>query len=388
MTDIDNKPLHPKNKLLLYSRYVLSKISWHFTVCDLPKTWVIQNIDNIVSHFIRKWLDIPVSGTLSNVFLPCSKFGLNICPPSVKFTQCQTVLRKALKTSKNADIRHLWKSTNEHTNIQYDVFKTTKEVIKTFHSEQEHKLDNDLISQGFFFINVTKYSLSKLNGLWSSMQSNLPKNIYNFTIRYINNTLPTRKNLAKWGISSSPDCSFCLSPESLLHVVSGCQHYLDRFTWRHNSVLNLIASSLKPLDNIALYVDLDDYNSPSIITGESYRPDLILKTPETLYVLELTVGFESNLKNNAERKRKKYRNLMNDLSSDYQQAKFINLSISSLGVFSDDCSTFVDFLESLDFDSKQQKYVIRKMMSIAIRSTYYIFCCRNKVWDNPDLMRF
>ena len=32
MTDIDSKPLHPKNKLLLYSRYVLSKLSWHFTV--------------------------------------------------------------------------------------------------------------------------------------------------------------------------------------------------------------------------------------------------------------------------------------------------------------------------------------------------------------------
>ena len=241
-----------------------------------------------------------------------------------------------------------------HTNIQYDIFKSTKEVIKTFHSEQEHKLDNDLISQGFFFINATKYSLTKLNGLWSSMQSNLPKNIYNFTIRYINNTLPTRTNLAKWGISPSSDCSFCLSSESLLHVVSGCQHYLDRFTWRHNSVLNLIASSLKPLDNFALYLDLDDYNSPSIITGESYRPDLILKTPETLYVLKLTVGFESNLKNNAERKRKKYRNLMNDLSSDYQQVKIINLSISSLGVFSDDCSTFVGFLESLDFDKNNK----------------------------------
>ena len=35
MTDIDLKPLHPKNKLLLYSRYVLSKLSWHFTVATV-----------------------------------------------------------------------------------------------------------------------------------------------------------------------------------------------------------------------------------------------------------------------------------------------------------------------------------------------------------------
>ena len=35
MNDIGLKPLHPKHKLLLYSRYVLSKLSWHFTVADI-----------------------------------------------------------------------------------------------------------------------------------------------------------------------------------------------------------------------------------------------------------------------------------------------------------------------------------------------------------------
>ena len=35
MNDIDIKPLHPKQKRLLYSRYVLSKLSWHFTVANI-----------------------------------------------------------------------------------------------------------------------------------------------------------------------------------------------------------------------------------------------------------------------------------------------------------------------------------------------------------------
>ena len=56
MADIDSKPLHPKNKILLYSRYVLSKLSWHFTVTGLSKTWVIENIDSNVNSYIRKWL--------------------------------------------------------------------------------------------------------------------------------------------------------------------------------------------------------------------------------------------------------------------------------------------------------------------------------------------
>ena len=92
---------------------------------------------------------------------------------------------------------------------------------------------DQLIYRGCFFTSVSKHSLSPLNHIWSTLQSKLPKNIFNFIVCYINNTLPTRKNLRRWGISSSSDCSFCLYPETLLHVV-GCQHYLDRFTWRHS----------------------------------------------------------------------------------------------------------------------------------------------------------
>ena len=150
MTDIDSKPLHPRNKHLVYSRYVLSKLSWHFTIATLSKTWVIENIDPIVNQNIRKWLEIPISGTLSTVFLTCNKFGQSIYPPSVKFIQSQTVLRKALKLSPNQSINELWKSTNTHTNIQYDFYNSTKEVLKDFRSEHEDKLKNQLTCRGPF----------------------------------------------------------------------------------------------------------------------------------------------------------------------------------------------------------------------------------------------
>ena len=38
MYKIDLLPLHPRNKCQLYSRYLLSKISWHLTVADPTKT--------------------------------------------------------------------------------------------------------------------------------------------------------------------------------------------------------------------------------------------------------------------------------------------------------------------------------------------------------------
>jgi len=37
LAQIDHLPLHPKYKILLYSRHLLSKISWHFTEAGLQK---------------------------------------------------------------------------------------------------------------------------------------------------------------------------------------------------------------------------------------------------------------------------------------------------------------------------------------------------------------
>ena len=94
------------------------------------------------------------------------------------------------------------------------------------------------------------------------------------------------------------------------------------------------------------------------------------------------------INNNAVRKKEIYLNLINEMSRNYRCVRFVNLSMSSLGVFSDECSTFFDMMNDIGIDKKQQRYIIKKMIDIAIRATYYIFCCRNRNWDSPDLMKF
>ena len=53
MKKIDDLPLHPKNKMLIYQRYVLSKLSWNLTIADIDITWVKQSLDSIVNQFVR-----------------------------------------------------------------------------------------------------------------------------------------------------------------------------------------------------------------------------------------------------------------------------------------------------------------------------------------------
>ena len=284
-----------------------------------------------------------------------------------------------MKSSPNDSIKELWKSTNSHTNIQYDVYNSTKQVLKEFQSGQEDKLKNHLICQGSFFAHASKFSLSRFNAIWSAAQSNLPKNIFNFTIRYINNSLPTRKNLSRWGLASNIECSFCLYPETLLHVVAGCQSYLERFTWRHNSILNFLAKTLQSTNVAQLYADLPGFKCPSIITGDTFRPDLLLLTPnKSLYVVELRQI----------RKFTQSRKFLLRQSRKFTSVNFVNLSVSSLGVFDKECYSLLQMLNGIGLDKKHQEYCLKKITSLAIRTTYYIFCRRNKEWTNPDLLNF
>ena len=91
-------------------------------------------------------------GTLSNVLLTTAKFGLSLYPPSIKFIQSQTIARNALECYPNEDIQHLWKSTRTHTNLQYNRYKITKQVLKACRLSHEEKLVSFSLSKGLSFL--------------------------------------------------------------------------------------------------------------------------------------------------------------------------------------------------------------------------------------------
>ena len=82
---------------------------------------------------------------------------------------------------------------------------------------------------------------------------------------------------------------------------------------RGDTIRFSISLHLAFVERSKLYVDLPGFVSPSVITGDQLRPELLLATEDNvLYILELTVGFETNLKTNSDRKRDKYLPLVAD----------------------------------------------------------------------------
>ena len=161
----------------------------------------------------------------------------------------------------------------------------------------------------------------------------------------------------------------------IYYVVSSCKSYLEdgRYTWRHNSVLLFLAKTFSSFSDCLLYADLPSFLSPSVITGDSLRPDLVFISKNSiLYKLELTVGFESNVQINSDRKASKYSSLILALKHTYSDVKFISLSMSAIGIMGKYSESVLLMLDELNLDKPTKNYVMRKVMNIVIRCTYYI----------------
>ena len=92
--------------------------------------------------------------------------------------------RNALKTSPHLEIKAMWAATSNGSNIQYDQCRNTKQVLTAIQKDHEARINHELTSQGFIMSSILKLSNSNTGGLWSIVQQNMPKNIFNFMIKY------------------------------------------------------------------------------------------------------------------------------------------------------------------------------------------------------------
>ena len=179
--------------------------------------------------------------------------------------------------------------------------------------------------------------------------------------------------------------------QSLLHVVSGCKVHLQqgRYTWRHNSILATLLSKIEGLRDLKVFADIPGHPCPTVVTGTLKRPDVIMVYQEkTVIVLELTCGFVTNVKENCARKVGKYNSTIVDLKKKYEKVTFVNLSMSALGMIckDDDGNGILQALKSIGLSQLLSKNIIRNIINVCIRTTYYIFCRKDKEWTNPELL--
>ena len=102
-------------------------------------------------------------------------------------------------------------------------------------------------------------------------------------------------------------------------------------------------------------------------------------------VIELTCPCETNPLKSHDYKITKYQNLRSALLSPCSHFKLIFLEILSLGFTGSSIKTFETYLSGKKLDSVR---ITKKCQEVAIRASYRIYCRRNKIWPNPELMSY
>ena len=113
---------------------------------------------------------------------------------------------------------------------------------------------------------------------WRRLIHGLDDGELRFNLRAISNTLPTPDNLRRWGQNEvDPACPLCGRPATLRHILNSCSVALHqgRYTWRHDSVLEVLQRHLtsfwkhvksEPLQDQAPFIRLVKEGAPQRFT--------------------------------------------------------------------------------------------------------------------------
>ena len=167
------------------------------------------------------------------------------------------------------------------------------------------------------------------------------------------------------------------------HVLNNCATARDlrRYNARHDSVLQEIASVVKPYlsPTTTLSVDIGDgYQFPCHIVPTDLRPDIVWwdTANKSVCFAELTVCFETNFENAAERKTAKYSDLVQQARSRGYRVTLLTLQVGSRGVPHYD--NLAKLARVLGMPSKDLASLIGCAAKAAINGSFEIWCSRNR----------
>ena len=94
------------------------------------------------------------------------------------------------------------------------------------------------------------------------------------------------------------------------------------------------------------------------------------------------------MEGNSKRKRDKYKTLMSNLLPKNNDVRYVNVSMRACGVIEKDGRNFFEILRYIRVPENEILFLTKRITNICIRSSYYIFCRRNREWPSPELLNF
>ena len=192
----------------------------------------------------------------------------------------------------------------------------------------------------------------------------------------------------------------CSSASTLGHLLSSCAKALDRFKFRHDSVLNhLLQTIIKSKnDQMTVYADLNGWR----VNGGTMPPDLVLTeqipdlviidrsdAPAKVLLIELTVPWDSanSFKAAEERKTARYERLAGDLRDKGLTTFNLPLEIGCRGVINKRNHLVLETICNL-VKIRGRKKLSASLGRIALLGSYRIWLARHsQQWTGGELIK-
>ena len=237
---------------------------------------------------------------------------------------------------------------------------------------------------------------------WKATTYKVPRGVMAWAVRAGTNTLATPDNLARWGRPVETKCSLegCSATCTLGHLLSCCAKALERFKFRHDSVLNHLLETINKnkSDQVTVYADLNGWRVnggtiPHNLVLTEQIPDLVIidrsATPTKVVLLELTVPWDSSNSFQAalERKTARYERLAGDLRDKGYTTLNLPLEVGCRGVINARNHLVLETLCNM-FKIRAHKKLLGSLGRIALMGSYRIWLARHsQEWTGGDLIR-
>ena len=351
----------------------------------------------------RKWSGLARSANPALLFLPPKKRGLGLPSltnlykkqPASKFiqllssqdTSVRAIAHQSHQCERSRQRQKFRPAETALTILEADPCIRRRAAVRRVRGliateDDEELLNNlmDLPQQG----EMVRYFAENSAAVWANCLKNLPPEPMRFVLNAVVDTLPTNSNLHKWKKRPSSTCHLCQdSRQSLVHVLNNCPKAmaLRRYSARHDDVLRILADFVRCYlpPTFRLTVDLPDhhYSFPQDIAPTTLRPDIVWWSEEmkVMWILELTISFETVMDQAHSRKVVKYDELVGTIRRGGFRVGFIALEVGSRGLIVEE--ELSQLQGALDVSRKAVNELAVSLTRCAILGSFKIWCSRN-----------
>jgi hypothetical protein len=396
-------------------------LGWDLSMYDFSVSFVESNLEQPVKDAIARWLKLPPSTSKDVFFMARRYHGLSVPSPLTMFKQRQATTVHMLKYSSDPAVAEFYelerrrRSTSDRWSgvMALEQFESARSTAGSTAAKpppapgdddfdpaaDRHRLSRwiregddrarwdhvgTLVCQGKA---LQLLECASHDRDWMDQVLQVPSSLFRFGCMALLNVLPTNSNLFRWSKRSDKHCALCGRIETTLHVLNNCQATLDKYTWRHNSVLQAIArfvSSHKAGD-YQLLVDLPDHPSrydlfPPSVYVTAQRPDMVFLNDRAICLVELTVPAEENVDKAADRKKCKYQSMVDELNLLGYRTELLTIEIGSRGNHRDSLSRSLSRLVKGGWLDKYPKADLHELSTrvsrIALSASFTIWLTR------------